>query len=54
LEIWEHALNKLKSGQSLIRGHDNEELWSKFKISYEYLDKQHQKPVFGFYLFLVV
>ncbi len=42
LEIWEGALSKLKSGQSFTGGNDNEELWSKLKISYEYLDKQHQ------------
>ncbi|CAM6033371.1 unnamed protein product [Sphagnum compactum] len=42
LEIWEGALNKLKSGQSFTGGNDNEELWSKLKISYDYLDKQHQ------------
>ncbi len=33
LEIQEGALNKLKSEQSLTRGHDNEEFWSKLKIS---------------------
>ncbi len=42
LEIWENALSKLKSGQSFTGGNDNEELWSKLKISYDYLDKQHQ------------
>jgi len=34
LEIWEGALNKLKSKQSFTRGHDNEKLWSKLKIYY--------------------
>ncbi|CAM6033858.1 unnamed protein product [Sphagnum compactum] len=43
LEIWEGALNKLKSGQSFTGGNDNEKLWSKLKISYEYLDKEHQR-----------
>ncbi len=42
LEIWEGALSKLKSGQSFTGGNDNEELWSKLKISYYYLDKEHQ------------
>jgi energy-coupling factor transporter ATP-binding protein EcfA2 len=42
LEMWEGALNKLKSGQSLTGGNDNEELWSVLKISYEDLDKQNQ------------
>jgi hypothetical protein len=42
LEIWEGTWSKLKSGQSFTGGNDNEELWSKLKISYDYLDKQHQ------------
>jgi hypothetical protein len=42
LEIWKGALNKLKRGQSLTGGIDNEELWNKLKISYDVLDKQHQ------------
>jgi hypothetical protein len=52
LEIWESALNNLKSGQSLTGGHDNEELWSKLKISYEYLDKQHQNMFLDIACFL--
>jgi hypothetical protein len=42
LEMWQGALNKLKSGQSLIGGNDNEKLWSVLKISSDQLDKQHQ------------
>jgi len=42
LEIWEGALSKLKSGQSFNGGNDNEKLWSKLKISYDHLDKEHQ------------
>jgi len=42
LEIWEGALRKLKSGQNLTGGNDNEELWNVLKISYDHLDKQHQ------------
>jgi hypothetical protein len=42
LEIWKCALSKLKSGQSLTGGNDNEELWNVLKISYDYLDKQHE------------
>jgi hypothetical protein len=42
LEIWEGALSKLKNGQSVTGGNDNEELWSKLKICYDMLDKQHQ------------
>jgi hypothetical protein len=32
----------LKNKQSFIEGNEKEELWSKLKISYEYLDKQRQ------------
>ncbi len=41
-EVWEGALNTLKSGQSVTGGNDNEELWSVLKISYDNLNKQHQ------------
>ncbi|KAH8939442.1 hypothetical protein BDL97_15G037500 [Sphagnum fallax] len=51
-EIWEDALNKLKSGQSFTGGNENEELWSKLKISYEYLDKQHQNMFLDIACFL--
>jgi hypothetical protein len=52
LEIWESALSKLKSGQSFTGGNENEELWSKLKISYEYLDKQHQNMFLDIVCFL--
>jgi len=52
LEIWEGALSKLKSGQSFTGGNDNEKLWSKLKISYEYLDKQHQNMFLDIACFL--
>jgi hypothetical protein len=52
LEIWESALSKLKSGQSLTGGNENEELWSKLKISYEYLDKQDQSMFLDIACFL--
>jgi len=52
LEIWEDALSKLKSGQSFTGGNDNEELWSKLKFSFEYLDKQHQNMFFDIACFL--
>jgi energy-coupling factor transporter ATP-binding protein EcfA2 len=52
LEIWEGALSKLKSGQSFTGGNDNEELWRKLKISYEYLDKQHQSMFLDIACFL--
>jgi hypothetical protein len=42
LEMWEGALRKLKSGQNLTGGNDNEDLWNVLKISYDHLDKQHQ------------
>ncbi len=50
LEIWEGALNTLKSGQSFAGGNDNEELWSKLRISYDHLDKKHQNMFFGYCL----
>jgi len=52
LDIWEGALSKLKSGQSFTGGYDNEELWSKLKISYDYLDKQHQNMFLDIACFL--
>jgi energy-coupling factor transporter ATP-binding protein EcfA2 len=52
LEIWEGALSKLKSGQSFTGGNENEELWSKLKISYDYLDKQHQNMFLDIACFL--
>ncbi len=52
LEIWEGALSKLKSGQSFTMGNDIEELWSKLKISYENLDKQHQSMFLDIACFL--
>ncbi len=52
LEIWEGALNKLKSGQSITGGNDNEKLWSKLKISYDHLDKQHQNMFLDIACFL--
>jgi nucleoside-triphosphatase THEP1 len=52
LEIWESALSKLKSGQSFTGGNDNEKLWSILKISYEYLDKQHQSMFLDIACFL--
>ncbi len=52
LEIWEGALNKLKSGQSFTGGNDNEELWSKLRISYDHLDKEHQNMFLDIVFFL--
>jgi hypothetical protein len=45
-------LNKLKSGQSFTGGTDNEELWSKLKISYDYLDEQNQNMFLDIAYFL--
>ncbi len=42
MEIWEGALSTLESGQSMIGGNDNEELWSTLRISYDPLDKKHK------------
>ncbi|CAK9210437.1 unnamed protein product [Sphagnum troendelagicum] len=52
LEIWEGALSKLKNGQSVTGGNDNEELWSKLKICYDMLDKQHQNMFLDIACFL--
>jgi energy-coupling factor transporter ATP-binding protein EcfA2 len=52
LEIWEGALSKLKSGQIFTGGNDNEELWSKLRISYDHLDKQHQNMFLDIACFL--
>jgi nucleoside-triphosphatase THEP1 len=52
LEIWEGVLNKLKSGQSFTGGNDNEKLWSKLKISYDHLDKEHQNMFLDIACFL--
>jgi hypothetical protein len=51
LEIWEGALSKLKSGQNFTGDNDNE-LWNKLKISYDYLDKQHQNMFLDIACFL--
>ncbi|KAH8955480.1 hypothetical protein BDL97_08G141200 [Sphagnum fallax] len=52
LEIWEGALNTLESGQSFTGGNDNEELWSKLRISYDHLDKQHKNMFLDIACFL--
>jgi len=52
LEIWEGPLSKLKSGQSFTGGNDNEELWSKLRISYDHLDKEHQNMFLDIAYFL--
>ncbi|CAK9261361.1 unnamed protein product [Sphagnum jensenii] len=52
LEIWEDALNTLKSGQSLTGGNDNEELWNVLRISYDHLDEQHKNMFLDIACFL--
>ncbi|CAM6063197.1 unnamed protein product [Sphagnum tenellum] len=52
MEIWENALSKLKSGQSVTGGNDNEELWSILKISYDHLDKEHRNMFLDIACFL--
>jgi energy-coupling factor transporter ATP-binding protein EcfA2 len=52
LETWEGALRKLKSGQNLTGGNENEEFWNVLKISYDHLDKQHQNMFLDIACFL--
>ncbi len=52
LKIWEGALSKLKNGQSFTGGSDNEELWSKLRIYYDHLDKEHQNMFLDIACFL--
>ncbi len=52
LEIWEGALSKLESGQSLAGGNDNEDLWNQLKIYYYNLDKEHQNMFLDIACFL--
>jgi hypothetical protein len=52
LKIWEGAFSKLKTRQSFTRGNNNEELWNKLTISYEYLEKQHQNMFLDIACFL--
>jgi hypothetical protein len=52
IEIWKDALSTLKSGQSLTGGNDNEELWSKLRISYDHLDEQHKNMFLDIACFL--
>ncbi len=41
LEIWKEALHKLKVGQNITRGYDNELFWKTLKISYDQLNEEH-------------
>ncbi|KAH8935927.1 hypothetical protein BDL97_17G056700 [Sphagnum fallax] len=52
LEIWEGAFSKLKNGQSVTGGNDNEELWNKLKICYDMLDNEHQNMFLDIACFL--
>jgi hypothetical protein len=52
LEMWEGALSKLKSGNFLTGGNDNEELWGVLKIFYDHLDKQNQNMFLDIACFL--
>jgi predicted secreted protein len=42
LEIWKHALDKLKGGRNITWSSDNEILWKTLRISYDQLNKEHQ------------
>ncbi len=52
LKIWEGSLSKLKSGQSFTKANDNEKIWTKLKIFYDHLDKQHQNMFLDIACFL--
>jgi hypothetical protein len=42
LEIWKHALYKLKGGRNITRSFDNEMLWNTLRTSYDQLNKEQQ------------
>jgi energy-coupling factor transporter ATP-binding protein EcfA2 len=52
LEMWEGALNKLKTGKSFTGGNDNEVLWSKLRISYDHLDNDDKNMFLDIACFL--
>ncbi len=52
LQIWKGALNRLKKGQSINGGLDNEVLWKQLRISYDHLDKEHRSMFLDIACFL--
>ncbi len=52
LEMWEGALNKLKSGKSFTGGNDNEVLWRILRISYDPLENDEKNMFLDIACFL--
>jgi len=52
LQIWKGALSRLKKGQSITGGLDNEVLWKQLRISYDHLDKEHRNMFLDIACFL--
>jgi energy-coupling factor transporter ATP-binding protein EcfA2 len=53
LKVWKDALHTLKNGKNIIGGSKDEVLWTTLRISYDYLDKDHQNMFLDIACFLV-
>jgi GTPase SAR1 family protein len=53
LEVWKDALHTLKNGKNIRGGSKDEVLWTKLRISYDHLDKDHQNMFLDIACFLV-
>jgi hypothetical protein len=53
LEIWKGALHKLKGGQNITGGSDNEMFWQTLQISYDHLYEEHQNMFLDIVCFFV-
>jgi len=53
LDIWKGALGKLKGGQNITGGSDNEMLWKTLQISYDHLYEEHQNMFLDIACFFV-
>jgi hypothetical protein len=54
LEIWKDALRKLKGGQGITWGSNNEMFWKTLRISYDHLTKTHQYMLLDIVFFWLV